>query len=81
MLSGIGLTFVAYHVGVYFRHPGELLPGIREAIIGFLATAVITFGCGLTSLLHHEPRWKLALIPFLAGLGTLGYVAWKLITR
>ena len=81
LLGGVGLTFVAYNIAVYFRRPGEWLPGIGEALLGFLITAIACFGCGLTALLRREPRWKLALVPFLAGLGTLGYVAWNWLSR
>jgi hypothetical protein len=81
LLGGLLLTFAAYQWAVIHRRPGEWLPGIGEALIGIAATAVGSFGTGLTALLRRERRSWAALLPFLAGLGTILYCAWNLVTR
>jgi len=81
LLGGLLLTAAAYQWAVMHRRPGEWLPGIGEALIGIGVTALSTLGCGLTALLRRERRCGFALLPFLAGLATLLYAGWTLITR
>ena len=79
MGGGLLLTFVVYQIAVTNRSPSEWLPGMGQLIIGALATGVLSFGCGLTSMIRRERRWWIALVPFLAGLGTIAYFASNLI--
>ncbi len=81
LLGGLSLTFVAYQLGVAFRRPGEWLPGVGQALVGIVVTAISSFACGLVALLRRERRCWLALPPFLAGLCALLYFAWNLATR
>jgi hypothetical protein len=81
LLGGLLLTFVAYQLAIVYRRPGEWLPGVGQALIGLAATALGGFACGFTALLRRERlRWW-ALVPFLAGLGTIVYFGWNVITK
>jgi hypothetical protein len=81
MLGGLLFTFGAYQWAVMHRSGGDWLPGIGEALIGISATAVGSFGTGLAALLRRERRAWAALPPFIAGLTTIAYFAWNLMTR
>lgn len=75
LIGGLGLTYVVYQWCVMHRRPGDWFPGLGEAILGLMLTAVGSFGCGLTALLRHERRSWLAWLPLLAGLGAVLYFA------
>jgi hypothetical protein len=81
LLVGLLLTFGASQWAYVHRSPGEWLPGIAELLIGWAATAVGCFVCGLVALLRKERRRAFALIPFLGGLGTILYFAWNFFSK
>jgi len=81
LFGGLLVTFCVYQFAVAHRQPSDWLPGIGEALAGIAATAAGCFGCGLAALLRRERCRSLALLPFLAGLGTILYFAWSLITK
>lgn len=81
LLGGALLTFAASQWAYIHRRPGEWLPGITELLIGSAATAVASFVCGLIALLRKERRRAFALLPFLAGLATILYFAWNVISK
>jgi hypothetical protein len=81
LLGGALLTYAACQWAYIHRRPGEWLPGIGELLIGSAATAVGSFICSLVALLRRERRRALALIPFLAGLGTILYFVWNFISK
>jgi len=81
LAGGLLLTFGVYELAVAHRNPGEWLPGIGEAIIGIGVTAVATTACALTALLRRERHRWAAILPFLAGLGTILYATWNLLQR
>ena len=75
LLPAVGalITWGLFGLAVTRRGGGELLPGMAELIIGSIVIAFCAFGCGLTALLRRERRCGLAVLPFLAGLGTILY--------
>jgi hypothetical protein len=79
LVGGIGLTWVVYQWCELHRRPGDWFPGLPQAIIGAIITAVGSSGCGLAALLRRERRSWLALPPLLLGLVTLLYFAGNLI--
>ena len=81
VFGGLLVTFCIYQYAVAHRSPTDWLPGVGEAIIGIAITAVGSFAFGLTALLRREKLRSLALLPFLAGLGTILYFAWSLIAK
>ena len=81
LLGGSLLTYAACEWAYLHRRPGEWLPGIAELLIGAAATAIGSFICGLIALLRRERRRTFALLPFLAGLGTILYFAWNYLSK
>jgi hypothetical protein len=71
------MLVVVHFVEAAGRARSEWLPGLMELIVGMVAMALAAFGCGLTALLRRERHRWLAVLPFLAGLGTLLYAGWQ----
>jgi len=81
LLGGLFLTAVAYQLAYIYRRPGDWMPGISQLVIGVAATAVCSFLCALTALLRREKRGWMALPPLIAGLGTILYFAWNVLSK
>jgi hypothetical protein len=79
VFGGLLVTFCVYQYAVAHKSPTDWLPGVGEAIIGIVITGVCAFAASLIALLRKERLRLLALLPFLAGLGTILYSAYSLI--
>lgn len=80
-MIGSLLTVAAYQFAYAHRAPGEWLPGMAQLLIGTFATGFFTFVCGLVAILRREPRWWVALLPFMAGAASTIYLTWCLVLR
>ncbi len=81
VFGGLLVTFCVYQYAVAHRSAGDWLPGVGQAIIGIAITAVGAFATGLIATLRRERLRSLAILPFLAGLGTMLYFVWSLIMK
>lgn len=81
LIVGLAITFGVYQWAVAHRSGGDWLPGIGEALLGIAATAVLSFGTGLTALLRRERRAWAAWPPLLAGLTTIVYFTYNILSK
>jgi hypothetical protein len=81
MVVGLLITFGVYQWAVAHRSGGDWLPGIGEALLGIAATAVLCVGTGLAALLRRERRAWAVLPPFLAGLMTILYFTYNILSK
>jgi hypothetical protein len=73
LVGGLGLTYLVVWWCEANRRPGDLLPGLAQAVIGILVTALGCSVFGLIAVVRREQNSWLAWLPLLAGLLTIAY--------